>query len=129
MLRPRPESCSESLLSGRSFGWHCRCRCRPDYHRHRSPKQLLPKSPCFGRWGWKSGRCKASRCHGSILASFSESPVGKCVVNRLLVRKGDYPQNPTLQFLNLTPKTISVVFLRFNSDRVLNDPDAPLLLK
>ena len=42
------------------------------------------------------------------------------------VRQCDYPQVATLQLVNRAPETIPIMLLRFNSDRIFQDPNTPL---
>jgi hypothetical protein len=45
------------------------------------------------------------------------------------VREGHHPQHAPLQLCNLSPEPIAVFLLRFASDGILQNPDAPLLLE
>jgi len=49
-------------------------------------------------------------------------------MNGLSICKCNNPQNPSIQFFNLSPETHSTIFLFFNLQWMLNYAGAPLFL-
>jgi hypothetical protein len=50
-------------------------------------------------------------------------------VNRHLVLQRDDPKEATVEFGNLSPKSVTIVFLRLAAERMLDRSNAPLLLE
>jgi hypothetical protein len=62
-----------------------------------------------------------------VLVRLDKPPIGKCVVNRPFVVQRHDSQVPTLESVDFAPEPIPVVLLRLRPNRMLENPDAPLL--